>query len=565
MKFFKTIILILISFCIFNLANAKDFVKVYKQDEISKYFSGVISLNDNEYGNSYIYLKKLDGFETSHFNFSQLFQYTLINLGKFDEAYIYSKKLERKKIQTFESNLIIGVFYLKRGDYKNAAKYFKKLEDKNQTFLLQSLLSESLNAWILFPKLTQNEAREKIKNISNTFENVKKIQETFSYCFYNNNKTDIQFEKLISDSKIDFTRYSFFYANFLFKKGKTDKANKIIDSSLKKFPRNLILGQMKDDMESKKIKHFSNKFDCENLSNIIAELFYIISNVTSTQNMYSISNFYLSLAKFLNPNFISFDTLLAENYYMIDKYDESIQVYKRIRNKGNIYNWYASKQIASILVEQKKNPQGLNFLKKSFNNFSNPSVYQIYDYAEFLKRNDKFAESIVLFSKVLNEVSEDHKLFSKSSDGRGISYERIGEWEKAEKDFLNSLRKSPDQAYVLNYLAYSWIEKGINIEKSLSMLKKANDLKKNNGYITDSLGWALFKLKRYNEAEKYLRKAIKLMPADPIINDHYGDSLWMKNQTLQARYYWKTAFELEGAEEDLKKKIEEKLLMGLEE
>jgi len=311
MKFFKTIILILISFCIFNLANAKDFVKVYKQDEISKYFSGVISLNDNEYGNSYIYLKKLDGFETSHFNFSQLFQYTLINLGKFDEAYIYSKKLERKKIQTFESNLIIGVFYLKRGDYKNAAKYFKKLEDKNQTFLLQSLLSESLNAWILFPKLTQNEAREKIKNISNTFENVKKIQETFSYCFYNNNKTDIQFEKLISDSKIDFTRYSFFYANFLFKKGKTDKANKIIDSSLKKFPRNLILGQMKDDMESKKIKHFSNKFDCENLSNVIAELFYIISNVTSTQNMYSISNFYLSLAKFLNPNFISFDTFIT--------------------------------------------------------------------------------------------------------------------------------------------------------------------------------------------------------------------------------------------------------------
>ena len=89
---------------------------------------------------------------------------------------------------------------------------------------------------------------------------------------------------------------------------------------------------------------------------------------------------------------------------------------------------------------------------------------------------------------------------------------------------------SPDQAHVINYLAYSWIEKGINVEKSLKMLKKANNLKQNDGYIVDSLGWALFKLKRYKESEKYLRLAIMLMPADPIVNDHYGDVLWMTNE-----------------------------------
>ena len=80
-----------------------------------------------------------------------------------------------------------------------------------------------------------------------------------------------------------------------------------------------------------------------------------------------------------------------------------------------------------------------------------------------------------------------------------------------------------EQAYVINYLAYSWIEKGINIEKALNMLKKANDLKKNDGYITDSLGWAYYKLQRYTDAEKYLQRAVKLMPSDPIVNDHYGD------------------------------------------
>ena len=97
-------------------------------------------------------------------------------------------------------------------------------------------------------------------------------------------------------------------------------------------------------------------------------------------------------------------------------------------------------------------------------------------------------------------------MYPKAKDGRGISYEQLGEWEKAEKDFLSSLKAKPDQAYVINYLAYSWIEKGIKIEKSLKMLEEANRLRTNDGYITDSLGWALFKLKKYKRPKKYFKK-----------------------------------------------------------
>ena len=132
------------------------------------------------------------------------------------------------------------------------------------------------------------------------------------------------------------------------------------------------------------------------------------------------------------------------------------------------------------------------------------------------------------------------------------------------EDFLNSLSVSPDQAHVINYLAYSWIEKGINVEQSLKMLEKANELKKNDGYIVDSLGWALFKLERYEEAEEYLRLALILMPADPIVNDHYGDVLWMKNEKIKARYYWNYAFNSEEAEKDLVEIIRKKKIFGLD-
>ena len=128
---------------------------------------------------------------------------------------------------------------------------------------------------------------------------------------------------------------------------------------------------------------------------------------------------------------------------------------------------------------------------------------------------------------------------------------------------LDSLEANPDQAYVINYLAYSWIEKGIKIKKSLRMLEKANSLRSNDPYITDSLGWALFKLKRYKEAKDYLQLAVRLMPADPIVNDHYGDVLWKSGEEIQARYYWNYVLKLEKTKKELKKTVEEKLIKGL--
>ena len=96
----------------------------------------------------------------------------------------------------------------------------------------------------------------------------------------------------------------------------------------------------------------------------------------------------------------------------------------------------------------------------------------------------------------MKNITQSHELYPKAKDGRGIAFEQTGKWGKAEKDFIDSLNAKPNQAYVINYLAYSWIEKGINIEKSLEMLKNADRLRSNDGYITDSLGWALYKLKR---------------------------------------------------------------------
>ena len=183
--------------------------------------------------------------------------------------------------------------------------------------------------------------------------------------------------------------------------------------------------------------------------------------------------------------------------------------------------------------------------------------------ANFYKDNEYYKESIKYYTLSLNNIPKNHFLISKIFFRRGTSYERIDDWKNAEKDLIESLKIIPDQASVLNYLAYTWVDKGINLDEGLEMLKKAADLKKNDGYIIDSLGWAYFAKKDFIEAEKYLQRAVELLPTDPTINDHYADSLWMLKKNIQARYFWKYVLTLDTTTKEQKDLISEKILFGI--
>ncbi|HEX9788032.1 MAG TPA: tetratricopeptide repeat protein, partial [Candidatus Binatia bacterium] len=147
---------------------------------------------------------------------------------------------------------------------------------------------------------------------------------------------------------------------------------------------------------------------------------------------------------------------------------------------------------------------------------------------------------------------------------RGISYERSKQWPLAEKDFQKALELVPEQAQVLNYLGYSWVDLGLNLEAGLEMIKKAVELRPKDGYIVDSLGWAYYRLGRYDDAVKELERAIELRPEDPTINDHLGDAYWKVGRELEARFQWSHARDLNPAPEDMLI-IEAKLKDGLKE
>ena len=564
MKIFKLYIknIILISFVITFLSTpqARSLDKFNSADQVSDYFSGILLLNENKYEESFNFLKKLNGLETSHINYSVKYLNSLINSGNLKKAFDYSKKLEKQKLDTVESQMIIGIFYLKNSNVDLAKKYFSKAKKKNAKSILTNYLSNSFYNWSNLRNNKLNIATLELNELDERFENLKKIQIVFLNCYYNSSKINNLFEELISNEKTDFSRYNYFYASYLANSGKIDKAKDIINSALKLYPRNLLLNQYKLDLNREKN---TSSFNCKNEKHIIAEILYIASNALSSQSMYSLSDFYLNLAKYLNKDFHSYDTLLAENFYKVNNFKDAKKIYDSLNKKGKAFKWYSSKQLAEIYIKEKKKEKAIKLVSDAYNNLETKNIYETFDYAEFLKNNEKFKESIFYYAKVLDKVKKSHPLYVESTDGRGVAYERIGEWDKAEKDLLASLEVNPNQAYVLNYLAYTWIEQGIKIDKSLTMLKKANKLRSNDPYITDSLGWALFKLERYKESKDYLQLAVNLLPGDPIVNDHFGDALWKNGNEIQARYYWNYVLGLEKTENELKKKIKEKLIEGI--
>ena len=540
-------------------SHAKSLDKFDRADRVSDYFAGILSFNENEYDESYKFFRKLDGLESSHPDYSAKYLYSLVNSGNFREAFNYSKKLERQNVNIFESRLVLGIYYLKYSKLDLAKENFQKAKETKRS-VLNDYVTNSLNNWSNLKASSLSNALIEIKKIDERFENLKKIQNIFLNCYFDSPNTENLYKELISNKKTDFSRYNYFYASFMGNSGKTNEAKQIVNSALKSYPRNLKLNQFKADLnENKNI----SIFNCKNEAHVSAEILYITANALSSQSIYPLSNFYLNLAKFLNEDFHSYDTLLAENFYKIENFKEAKKIYNSLSKKGEAYSWYSAKQLARIYLQEEEKEKAIKIISDTYDNLINKEIYETFDYAEFLKNNERFKDSIKFYSEIISKVKNNHPLYAEATDGRGVAYERIGEWENAEKDLLASLKANPDQAYVINYLAYSWIEQGVKIEQSLSMLEKANKLRSNDPYIIDSLGWALFKLKRFKESKKYLQLAVRLMPGDPIVNDHYGDVLWKNGNEIQARYYWNYVLNLEKAEDELKKVIEEKLTKGL--
>lgn len=540
---------------------AKESKIQYTKEDISNYFSGIILINQNYNNEAFKHLKRVKSLKNRHSRFNIEFIRMLILIEKFEQALAFSKSVWTADEFVFETDLLLGLDYFVKKDYVNAEKHFERLNRISQYNLFSyNFIGNVLMSW---SKASQGNKEDSLKFLAKTPLQIKKIQNIFLQCYFDDLQIMESFEKLIHDKDYNFSRYNFFLINYLLLNNKTKEAEKVIGDSRKKYNSNLLIKQTENfflNNENKKIKNF---FNCKNPNDSLSEFFYVIANLYSSEKDYKLSNFYMKISIFLNNKFLPNQTLLAENYYYQKKNELSKNLYQSLKSIGPVYSWHASKSIAAILSDVKGKKYSVSSLENEFNLLSNPNYEHYYELANFYKNNEYYEKSIEYYSLALSEIEKDHFLVPKILDRRGTSFERMGDWKNAEKDLIKSLEILPDEAHVLNYLAYSWIDRGINVDKGLEMLRKADKLRENDGYIIDSLGWAYYVKKNYTKAEPFLQKAVELLPLDPIINDHYADTLWMLDKNIQARYFWKYVLKLDGTEQELKDIISKKLIFGI--
>ena len=221
------------------------------------------------------------------------------------------------------------------------------------------------------------------------------------------------------------------------------------------------------------------------------------------------------------------------------------------------------KKIARIIAEEENNEKSLDYIIKNIDKINKKSTKVIFDLANIYKNFKKYEEAINYYTIALKNLDKRSMAYADVLYRRGGAYERLKKYDLADKDLLNSIKIRPDEPYTLNYLAYSWLERGYKIEDAIKMLNQAYKGKEDDPYITDSVGWGYYLTGNYIEAEKYLRKAVELLPSDPVASDHYGDVLWQLNRKIQANYFWKSALNSDEADEELKSKVKEKLYNGI--
>jgi tetratricopeptide (TPR) repeat protein len=289
----------------------------------------------------------------------------------------------------------------------------------------------------------------------------------------------------------------------------------------------------------------------------------LVANLYSSNNDYEQSNFYLNISHYLNPKFIFNLSLLAENYYLNEDYLNTKKILKLFNKKSDFYYWFRLKKEAQIISKVKNDEKSLDFINTKFKEIEDPSIKIIFDIANFNKSAKKYKKAIKFYNQIISKISLNSTLYSEVLYRRGSSYERLGDYKNSDKDLLESLEINPDDAYVLNYLGYSWLERDYKIDTALKMLESAYAIKSDDAYIIDSVGWAYYLIGDYIKAEKFLKRAVELMPQDYTVNDHYGDILWKLKRKIQARYFWKNVLNLKGIEDNMRKNINHKLIDGL--
>ena len=354
-------------------------------------------------------------------------------------------------------------------------------------------------------------------------------------------------------------RVSDAYARWLSRNKDGAAAAGIYEAFDKKLPRHpLVQEGLRDTKAGKKLPPLVDSAQAG-----AAEALYGIGATLTRRGGEDLALVYLQLALYLQPNHPLALLSLADLYESVKKPQMAIKVYERMPASSPLKR-NAQIQLATNLDAADRSEEAIKILK-GVTAEAPKDIEAIMALGNIERGRKKFNDCAGTYTQAIDAnpgVTDKNTWVTYYY--RGICLERSKQWNKAEVDMRKALELQPEQPHVLNYLGYSWIDQGINLDEGMKMIRRAVDQRPDDGYIVDSLGWAFYRIGNFEDAVKNLERAIDLKPEDPTINDHLGDAYWRVGRTLEAKFQWAHARDLKPEADELPK-IEAKIANGLPE
>ena len=539
-----------------------DLSKILDDMKLSgSFLASRIAINDNDDKAAVLFLEQTLKLDPENPGLLQDYFISLVKNGRIDDAAAIAAKSDSLGGNNNLAALVLGVDALKKRSWNQAIESIGRLKGVD----LEKTFREILIGWALAGEGKVDEALQRIDELSGP-------EWLIALKLYHGGlvaaaagRNGIAKEKFqaVIDKRTIISILTETYIRAIEAKIRNDivaddldEAIETVDYGLSLIPGNPSFLLLKEKIQKREV-----------VSPLIAtpqqgssELLFNVASAIRRDGSIADAKSYLQLGRFLAPESDVVTIGLAELYLQQRDYERSNSFYKDVKETSPFFR-SSQLEMATNLARLERKEEAIELLKQMIE--SDPDDLDGYmTLGDIFNREKRYREAADIYDRAAAKIDTIEKQHWNLFFRRGIAYERLKEWDKAEPNFKQSLELSPNQAEVLNYLGYSWIDQGVNLEEGMEMIRKAVDLRPRSGFIVDSLGWAYYRLGQYEDAVRELERAVQLMPQDPTINDHLGDAYWRVGRKLEATFQWKIALASKTPPEH-PEKIEKKLAEGL--
>ncbi|MFP4313443.1 MAG: tetratricopeptide repeat protein [Alphaproteobacteria bacterium] len=514
------------------------------------YLAGLFAQNRHNWGKANDYLQKSLQFDTDNPDLLKRGLVLAIGAGDFETAKAHAQKMSTLKQEESIGQLYMAVEAVHSGDFEKASANLDKMASGG----IKEFVKPLLQAWL--------DADEGILNTEHLRKNSVHLTHGILIAHYLGEKEqtlNLMAEALalggltVADLHI--------IADLYIDLDHPEKAQMLIEKTLEFTPDNEILKEKLAGLNTgEDVKGFER---IASIQKGAARAMFDMGKLFYQENAYESAHLFAHMSLMLDDSNIEARIILADIAAQYERYKEAISYYQSIKPDSRYYI-QAKREIARIMEDQGRTAEAIAALEDlAQTRGDNHALIQIGD---IYRHQENFPQAIEAYNRAEKIIGAENIIpdYWHLHYMRGMAYEQNGNWELAEKDLQAALDFQPDHPYVLNYLGYSWADKGMHLEKATEMIKKAVSLRPRDGHIIDSLGWVLYKQGQYEEAVPHLEKAVELMPYDPVINDHLGDAYWKVGRIIEAKFQWERAKNHIENDDTLLATITTKLEKGLQ-